>query len=131
MLAAVQDAARRAFGAVAFGHPGQPLRAPASGKAAGTEGWPWFSRTEGWMWGGACRAGGSSLAGAAAAVAQFGALLGFLEAIGVGLDGDDLGVVDEAVDQRDDAGDGGKDLVPLGEAAMVRSVSAVALNRMS
>jgi ferredoxin-NADP reductase len=47
VLAAVQDAARRAKGAVACGHPGQPLRAPASGKAAGTEGWPWLNRTEG------------------------------------------------------------------------------------
>ena len=38
VLAAIQDAARRAEGAVACGHPGQPLCAPASGKAAGTEG---------------------------------------------------------------------------------------------
>jgi hypothetical protein len=43
VLAAVQDAARRAKGAVACGHPGQPLRAPAFGDAAGTEGWPWLS----------------------------------------------------------------------------------------
>src|SRR3954468_15845743 len=62
--------------------------------------------------------GGLGLAGAAAAGAEFAALLGFFEPVGIGLNGDDLGIMDEAVDQRDDAGGGGKDLVPLGEGAI-------------
>jgi hypothetical protein len=35
--------------------------------------------------------------------ALLGAVMSFFEAIGVTFDGDDLGIVDEAVDQRDDA----------------------------
>ena len=43
------------------------------------------------------------------------AFLGFLAAPGLAVDGDDLGVVDEAVDQGDDAGGVGEGLAPLGE----------------
>ena len=46
------------------------------------------------------------------------AFLGLLEAVGFALDGDDLGVVDEAVDQGDDAGGVGEDLAPLGKGAV-------------
>ena len=44
-----------------------------------------------------------------------GSFLGLLEAIGFGLDGEDLGVVDQAIDQGDDAGGIWKDLAPFGE----------------
>ena len=39
----------------------------------------------------------------------------FLEAGGLALDGQDLGVVDEAVHEGDDAGGVGEDLAPFGE----------------
>jgi hypothetical protein len=39
----------------------------------------------------------------------------FLEAVGFAFDGEDLGIVDEAVDQGDDAGGVGEDLVPFCE----------------
>ncbi len=51
-------------------------------------------------------------------LAPFGALLGLLEAIGRAVDVDDLGVVDEAIDERDDTGGVGKDLAPFGEGAV-------------
>jgi hypothetical protein len=44
-----------------------------------------------------------------------GSFLGLLEAIGFALDGEDLGVVDQAIDQGDDAGGVWKDLAPFGE----------------
>jgi hypothetical protein len=47
------------------------------------------------------------------------AFLGLLEAVGLALDSDDLGVVDEAVDQGDDAGGIGEDLAPFGEGAIL------------
>jgi hypothetical protein len=47
--------------------------------------------------------------------ASSGFFLGFLEPVGVSLDGDDLTAVDESVDEGDDGGCVGKDLVPLGE----------------
>ena len=50
--------------------------------------------------------------------ALLGSLLGFLEAVGVAVDGEDFGVVDEAVDQGDDAGGVGKDFTPLGERSI-------------
>ncbi len=63
--------------------------------------------------------GGSSVGFASCgAGALLGAFLGLLEAVGFALDGDDLGVVDEAVDQGDDAGGVGEDLVPFGEGAV-------------
>ena len=43
------------------------------------------------------------------------AFLGLLAAPGLAVDGDDLGVVDEAVDQGDDAGGVGEGLAPLRE----------------
>ena len=43
------------------------------------------------------------------------AFLSLLKAIGLALDGDDLGVMDEAIDQGDDTGGAGEDLVPFGE----------------
>jgi hypothetical protein len=49
-------------------------------------------------------------------LALLGALFGLLETIGLSLDGDDLDLVNEAIDQGDDAGDVGKDLTPLGVA---------------
>lgn len=45
-----------------------------------------------------------------------GAFLGFLEAVAVAVDLDDLGAVDEAVDQGDGAGRMGEHLGPLGES---------------
>ena len=54
----------------------------------------------------------------ALAFALLGALAGFLEAIGFALDGDDLGVVDQPIDQGDDSGGVGKDLVPLAERSV-------------
>ncbi len=48
-------------------------------------------------------------------------LFGFLEAVGLALDGDDFGVVDEAIDQGDDAGGVGEDLVPFGERFVGRN----------
>ena len=50
--------------------------------------------------------------------ALLGALGGLFEAIGLAVDGDDLGIVDEAVDHGDDAGGVGEDLVPVGEVAI-------------
>ena len=44
--------------------------------------------------------------------------LGLLEAVGVALDGDDLGVVEQAVDEGNDAGGTGEDLAPFGEGAV-------------
>jgi hypothetical protein len=41
--------------------------------------------------------------------------VGFLEAVGFPIDGEDLGVVDEPVDQGDDAGGVWEDLAPFGE----------------
>ena len=54
----------------------------------------------------------------ALAFALLGALAGFLEAIGFALDGDDLGVVDQPIDQGDDTGGVGEDLVPLAERSV-------------
>lgn len=51
-------------------------------------------------------------------IALGGALFGFLEAVGLALDGDDFGLVQEAIDEGDDAGGVGEDLVPLGEGAV-------------
>ena len=56
-----------------------------------------------------------------------GSPLCFFEAVGLAVDGQDLGVVDEAVDQRDDAGSVGEDLAPLGERAVGCDDGAVAL----
>jgi len=47
--------------------------------------------------------------------ALLGAFLRLLEAIGFALNGQDFGVVDEAVDQGDNAGSIGEDLVPFCE----------------
>jgi len=62
------------------------------------------------------------LAGLGAWVARlealFATLFGLLEAIGLALDGDDLRVVDEAVDQGDDTGGVGEDLAPFGKRAV-------------
>ena len=49
---------------------------------------------------------------------MFGSFAGFLEAVGLAFDGQDLGIVDEAIDQGDDAGGVGEDLTPLGEWAV-------------
>jgi hypothetical protein len=46
------------------------------------------------------------------ACALLGSFLSLLEAIGFALDGEDLGVVDQAIDQGDDAGAVWKDLAP-------------------
>ena len=46
------------------------------------------------------------------------AFLGFLAAVGVAVDGDDLGVVDEPVDEGDKAGGVWEGLAPLGEGAV-------------
>src|SRR5271163_168628 len=60
----------------------------------------------------------SWLGSAAAARALLSAFTGLLQAIGLAFDGDDLGVVDEAVDQRDDAGGVWEHLAPLREWAV-------------
>ena len=44
-----------------------------------------------------------------------GAFSGFLESIAIPVDADELGAVNESVDEGDDAGSGGEDLGPLGE----------------
>ena len=48
-----------------------------------------------------------------------GALLGFLEAIAVAGEGEDLGAVHEPIDERDDAGGVGEDLIPFAERLLV------------
>jgi hypothetical protein len=47
-----------------------------------------------------------------------GAFPGFFGAVGVALDGDDLGVVHQAVDHGDHAGGVGEDLTPFGKCAV-------------
>jgi hypothetical protein len=50
-----------------------------------------------------------------------------LEAVGLAVDRDDLGVMDEAIDQGGDAGRGGEDLAPFGERAIGRHQGALVL----
>ena len=57
------------------------------------------------------------------------ALLGLLEAVGLALDLNDLGVVYEAVDEGDDAGGIGEDLAPFGEWAVLWTVHFYAESR--
>ena len=64
---------------------------------------------------------------AALACALLGSFLGLLEAIGFALDGEDLGVVDQAIDQGDDAGGVWKDLAPFGEGPVGGDERAVVL----
>jgi len=52
------------------------------------------------------------------ASAALGTLAGFFEAIGVAFDGEDFGVVNETVNEGDDAGRIRKDLSPIGEGAI-------------
>src|SRR5271170_6123388 len=56
-----------------------------------------------------------------------GAVMSFLEAIRVAFDGDDFGVVNEAVNQRDDAGGVGEHLAPFGERPIGGDQRALAL----
>jgi hypothetical protein len=56
-----------------------------------------------------------------------GSFLGLLEAIGFAIDGEDLGVVDQAIDQGDDAGGVWKDLAPFGEGPVGGDDRAVVL----
>ena len=56
-----------------------------------------------------------------------GSFLGLLEAIGFSLDGEDLGVVDQAVDQGDNACGIWKDLAPFGEGPVGGDDRAVVL----
>src|SRR5262249_44738849 len=58
---------------------------------------------------------GSWLASAALECPRFGAFFGLFETVGLTLDGEDLGVMDEAIDQGDDAGGVGEDLAPFRE----------------
>jgi hypothetical protein len=58
-------------------------------------------------------AGGA--AGRALLCAAAGFFLGFFEAVGIGLDGDHLAAMDEAIDQGDDRGGIREDLAPLGK----------------
>ncbi len=60
----------------------------------------------------------SCLTAATWAGALFGPFEGLLEAVGSAVGGNDLGAVDEAVDQRNDAGGVGEDLAPFGERAV-------------
>ena len=124
VLAAVQDAARRAS-AVACGHPGPPLRATAWASAGRDDRMAVLIEQQDGCWCFACRrpagrglrlwwAGsqrlGHGLGFAALACTLLGAFAGLLEPVGLAFDGDDLGVVDEVVDQRNDAGDVAKHL---------------------
>ena len=59
--------------------------------------------------------------------ALLGAFLRLLEAIGFALDGEDLGVVDQAIDHGDDAGGVWKDLAPFGEGPVGGDDRAVVL----
>jgi hypothetical protein len=61
------------------------------------------------------------------ACALLGSFAGLLEAIGLALDGEDLGVVDQAIDQGDDAGGVWKDLAPFGERPVGSDERAVVL----
>src|SRR3954447_10528770 len=70
---------------------------------------------------------GSGLRTAALAGAPLGALASLLGAIGLALNGDDLGVVEQTVDQGDDAGGAGKGLAPFGERAAGGDDSAALL----
>jgi hypothetical protein len=47
--------------------------------------------------------------------ALFGSFAGFLDAVGFAVDGDDLGVVHQAIDHGYDAGGIGEDVTPFGE----------------
>ena len=57
--------------------------------------------------------------GAALACPGIGAVAGFLEPIGFAFDGDDLGVVYQAIDQRHNTGGVRKDFVPFAERSVV------------
>ena len=57
--------------------------------------------------------GATALAGA-----LLGALTRFLEAVGFAVDGQDFGVVDEAIDERDDTGGVGEDFAPFSERSV-------------
>ncbi len=74
---------------------------------------PWFAAMVGRQ-----SAPCSWLGSAALARALLGAFAGLLEPVGLALDGDDLGVVHEAVDQRNDAGSVGENVAPLGKGAV-------------
>jgi len=50
-----------------------------------------------------------------ASVGCLGAVVGFLEAIGFAIDGDNLGVVDKTIDQRDHTSGVGEYLTPFSE----------------
>lgn len=90
---------RAALCAVAYGHPRQRLRATACWQPVGTGGWPFLIELKdaGLVCG--LERVRSRLLGAPSSGALLGALLGLLETVGLALDGDDLGVVDQAVDQ--------------------------------
>jgi hypothetical protein len=55
-----------------------------------------------------------------------GSFLGLLEAIGFAFDGEDLGVVDQAIDQGDNAGGIWKDLAPFGKGPVGGEPSGLA-----
>lgn len=57
---------------------------------------------------------GARLGGSGFGLAR-GALFGFLEAVALAFEGDNLGTMDEAVDEGDSAGGVGEDLVPFAE----------------
>ena len=61
---------------------------------------------------------GSSFGAVSLPCPLFGAFARFLQTIGLAFDGDDLGVVDQAIDERDHASSVGKDLAPLGERSV-------------
>ena len=61
---------------------------------------------------------GLGFGGGALFSALFGVLFGLFEAERVSFDLNDLCMMDKAVDQRNDTGGIGKDLVPLGEGAV-------------
>lgn len=61
---------------------------------------------------------GSWLALSALTCALFIALTCFFDTVGLAIDGDDLGIVGQAVDQGDDAGGIGEHVFPFGEGAV-------------
>jgi hypothetical protein len=47
-------------------------------------------------------------------------LLGFFEAVAVDVDGEDLGAMDQPIDEGDDAGGVGEDLIPFSKGFVGR-----------
>ena len=124
MLAAVQNAARRASAQWPAAILDRRCARRPGRAQVGTTGWVlvFMGRRPvsgelrlGWVGGQGPR---SWLGFAALAGVLLAAFAGLLEPVGLALDGDDLGGLDEAIDQRDDAGGVGEHLTPFGKGAV-------------